>query len=301
MSGSAAAQAAVDEQGTAADVETRARAMGWKPQEEFRGNPADWRGADEFIRRGEQELPVLRERYRAQERQIVALRAGQDESTSVIKDLTERFRTADERAYKRARAELQKERDAAIEVGDKAAVHRADAELAELDETKPKAAAAAPAVAAAPAAAVAVPHPEAIAWHQRNPWYQSDPVLTQAALRAHHELLNTEPDLSVGENLERVTQSLRAMYPGRIAAPAATRAAAAEVDPDNPRRAEAGAVTASSASRGPARPNARSFANMPAESKDAYKRYAKQLEGKGKPLTEAEWATDYWSQFEEAV
>ena len=36
---------------------------------------------------------------------------------------------------------------------------------------------------------------------------------------------------------------------------------------------------------------------MPKESKDAYARYAKMLEGKGAPLTKDEWATNYWGQF----
>jgi hypothetical protein len=38
---------------------------------------------------------------------------------------------------------------------------------------------------------------------------------------------------------------------------------------------------------------------MPEASKQAFTRYAKQLEGKGAPLTKEEWAQSYWEQFEE--
>ena len=68
---------------------------------------------------------------------------------------------------------------------------------------------------------------------------------------------------------------------------------------DNPRRSEPAAVAASSPSRGAQRTNPRSFDAIPKESKDAFARYAKMMNGKGAPLTKEEWASDYWSQFQE--
>ena len=45
-------------------LEQRARAMGWKPLAEYRGDPRRWTDAAEFIRKGEEELPVLRDQSR---------------------------------------------------------------------------------------------------------------------------------------------------------------------------------------------------------------------------------------------
>ena len=46
------------------DIEARARAMGWRPQEEFNGDPAKWKPAEDFVAKGENDLPVLRENMR---------------------------------------------------------------------------------------------------------------------------------------------------------------------------------------------------------------------------------------------
>jgi len=284
------------------DIESRARAMGWKPKEEYRGPEAAWRDAEEFVRRGETELPVIRERYRATERKLAEVSGELKQATGVIADLTERFRTSDERAYKRAKADLIKERDAAIETGDKAAVHKLDGEIAEVERTAPKPPPPAPA-APAPTA----PHPEAVQWAARNPWYQPGTDLANYAMNIHTGLLQTEPTLTVAENLDRVTEAMRALYPQRIppaARPAPRPNGHAETDPptdDNPRRQEPAAVSGSSAPRGPARPGTRSFEAMPSDSKAAFTKYAKAMEGKGKPLTKEEWAASYWDQFQESA
>lgn len=284
------------------DIESRARAMGWKPKEEYRGPEAAWRDADEFVRRGETELPVIRERYRATERKLAEVSGQLTQATTVIADLTDRFRTSDERAYKRAKADLIRERDAAIETGDKAAVHRVDAEIAEVERTAPKPLPAAPA-APAPTA----PHPDAVQWAARNPWYRPGTDLANYAMNIHQGLLQTEPDLTVAENLDRVTEAMRALYPARIPAPARAaprtngHAEPEPPDPDNPRRQEPASVSSSSAPRGPSRPGPRSFDAMPSDSKAAFTKYSKAMEGKGKPLTKEEWAASYWDQFQESA
>lgn len=287
-------------------IEARARTMGWKPKEEYRGPAEAWRDAEEFVRRGEEELPVLRERSRATERRLQAVQSQLSESTAVITDLTERVRNSDERAYKRARADLLKERAAAVETGDTTKFNQVEAELVDLDTTKPKPLAERRAVAQPPEGSTDV-HPDALAWANENPWYHSDAQMRNAALSLHTQLLQAEPDLSVKENLARVTASVSAMFPGRVGnsgglPPRRPRPPAEQDDEepdDNPRRREPAAV-GSGQERRPRDRNARSFDAMPKDSKDAYTRYAKQLEGKGKPLTKEEWAADYWSQFQEA-
>ena len=47
--------------------------------------------------------------------------------------------------------------------------------------------------------------PDAVAWAAENPWYNTDAVLTRAAMGVHQGLLAAEPGLTVRQNLERVT------------------------------------------------------------------------------------------------
>ena len=313
MSASAAAAAATGGGASPpdddADIETRARAMGWKPKEEFHGR-GEWRPAAEFLERAEADGRIYRERYGALERRFVNLERTNadlsrkhDEALTVISDLSDRFRTTDERAYKRARRELEAERDEAIRTGDVQSVRAKDAELAELDASKP--APPKPPGSTPKETTPAAPPPEAVAWAARNPWYNMNPQLHQMVLGVHQRLLQDQPELSISENLDRVTRTMHAMYPDLVPAPGAARRAAApdpepepEPEPENPRRSAAPEVLPSSASRGGARQNPRSYDAMPADSKAAYVRYSKQLEGKGKPLTKDEWAASYWAQFD---
>lgn len=302
MSGSRAAAAGEDKTGgdtSDTGIEARARLMGWRPKEEFRGPAEAWRDAGEFIRRGEEELPVLRERSRAQERRLAAMDAKLSDASAVIMDMTDRVRTSDERAYKRAWADLEKERVKAIETGDVAEVRRIEADVADLETTKPKPAPEPRRPAAAPPAGDNTVHPDAIAWAKDNAWYHTDQQMRDSAVGIHQALLNSEPELPLAENLARVTASVHAMFPGRV--PEARRPAPRREeteDEDNPRREEPAAVGSGRERRG-GRPNPRSFDAMPKESKDQFARYAKSLDGKGKPLTKEEWAGDYWAQFEE--
>ena len=45
------------------DYEGEARKQGWAPKDEFFGNPDGWRSAEEFVRRGEEVLPIVKAKY----------------------------------------------------------------------------------------------------------------------------------------------------------------------------------------------------------------------------------------------
>lgn len=316
MSGArAAAQAAELEEAGAGgddldDIERRARDAGWKPLDEYKGNPAQWRDAATFLKRGEEELPILRERLRKQERDLADLKRTGSASLQAQQEMADRLRRADERAYAKAKADLEAQKREAVQNGDTAAFDAVEASIKALDEDAKPAARQQQQQPAAQAAAVGVPPPEVQAWGRRNPWFQALPELKSVAESIHIRLLTEEPDLSLAENLERMTAEMREMYPDRVRSlgdaqrPAARQQAAAggegEED-DNPRRRQAPAVAASGGDTGPRRAGAHTFEAMPKDSREAFTRYAKQFEAKEgfKPLTKAEWAADYWAQFEE--
>ena len=277
------------EQDTDTDVEARARSMGWKPKEEYRGPTGAWRDAATFVSKGENDLPILRERLRKQEQDLAAIRKGQDDATNVVLDLTERLRTADERAYKKARERVLAEREQAVEAGDKSAFAAAERELAEIDETKPK-----PVTKPAPAAPAIAP--EVLDWVKDNQWFETDGDMAEAARRIHGKLLKSQPHWSVAENLAEVTKRIRAAFPDNFPGDRAPDPDAATTDdapPPNPRRAQPASVAASTPTA--ARPNPKSidalFAALPPDEKAAFERYRKQIDSKpnAKPLTKEEW------------
>lgn len=119
-----------------ADIERRARAMGWKPKDEYRGPPGNWRDAEEFLRVGETEIPVMRDNLRTMERRLTdsqreveALRGQVGDLTGIAEELRAMARKADERGYQRALAELKAKQRDAVAQGDTAAYDAIEAEI----------------------------------------------------------------------------------------------------------------------------------------------------------------------------
>lgn len=288
------------------ESETRARVMGWKPKEQYKGDPEKWVPADEFLDRGlaspaimAERLQFMGDRLARQERDNQQLNSKFDEAVGTIQTMTTMMRSSEKRSYDRAKAELEAERDKAVETGDTATFKRVDTEMRELERSAPvtmPGATAAPVTPAPGGRAASANDPAVQAFYQRNPWYSRDPMLTQEADIIHTGLVNARPDMTVAQNLAEVERRLKTYFPDRFNGAAAPAALQAEVE--NPRREEPGAVSPASATA-PARRQTtrRGFANMPQESKTAYVKYKKMLEGHGEPLSEQEWSDDYWSQF----
>ena len=278
-----------------AEIEARARAQGWKPKSEYRGDAAHWKPAAEYLQYGEERLPVLRERQRVLEDRLAEARRRDEAQLQMMADLSERVRTSEERGYRRAQQELQEKKRAAIEMGDTSAVAAVEAEMAELATTAPK-----------PVPKVDIPQetptppPEVAHWMARNPWFSAFPDLAKVADTLHLNLLKSDPGLSVAENLDRVTELMQGLYPDKVRAvraPGRSQMAAVQDDePDPPRRS---AAPVSSAREGaPRSRNARIFANLPDEAKAQFARYAGMFAAKPgfKPLTEQEWADTYYAE-----
>jgi hypothetical protein len=92
-------------------VEERAQRMGWTAKEKFRGDPERWVDAATFVKNGEESLPILRERLRTLEKTNVDL----GKSVQEFKKMSD---TAYERAYSKAKKELEAEVKRAAKAGD---------------------------------------------------------------------------------------------------------------------------------------------------------------------------------------
>ena len=116
------------------EVETRARALGWTDKDSFRGDPNKWIPADEFVRRGEEVMPILRQNNKALERKLAEqasemrrlqelIAAGQES----IQGLTQFHEEATARAVAKAKADLLAELKVAKREGDVCLLYTSDA------------------------------------------------------------------------------------------------------------------------------------------------------------------------------
>lgn len=214
------------------DSEARARALGWVPQEEFRGDPSRWRSAEEYIERGYNEPAIaratierLQSRIETQEREFGTRLRGIERMSEV--------------ALQRQREQLVANYDTAIrnaaEIGDMAkfdqltqarrtAVQDHDLTVAEQRWSKP----AAP-MGKAPAGDLPASEQAVVdTWVANNRWFTSDGEMAAVADMASKRINREHPGLSAAQNLAEVTRYMQRRYPEKFAARPAPNGAPVE-------------------------------------------------------------------------
>lgn len=190
-------------------TEAEARRQGWVPREEYRGDPADWTDADEYIRMGDPKY--LRKALKDTRKGLSKLEKQLQAKDAEFAERLDRF----ERMSKAQRAKLYSDIEAArrqaVAEGDTDRydeLNRAEAQLYEQEQ-----AAAKPAPKKADQPEV---HPEVEAWVQANPWFLKDKVLNRAAAAINDQIAEDEPDLSIAESLERTRAEIIRRFPEKF-------------------------------------------------------------------------------------
>lgn len=117
------------------ELEKEARDMGWRPREEWRGDPDDWRDAEDFVRRGKEVLPIVS----AENRKLRAELARQsDDFKKTVANLERMSKSALQQQRTQIEAKYEAEKEKAVELGDTKAYRAADKaqkdKLKEFDE-----------------------------------------------------------------------------------------------------------------------------------------------------------------------
>lgn len=139
-------------------VETAARAQGWKPKEEFTGDPALWVDAKEFVGRA-----PLFDKIKTQSKDLKEIR-------KTVDAMAKHFTANVNHAVNAKIAELRAAKKEAIEGGDVAKVEAIDKQIDDAKGTKAD-------IPTAPEVA-----PEVMDWVKANPWYTKDQELHDFAL-----------------------------------------------------------------------------------------------------------------------
>lgn len=265
------------------DIEQAAREMGWRPKEEFKGDPDKWIDATEFVRRGENFVPLLRKenatlksRLEQQGSKISELESALSEARDAMSAFKE-FQTAEtRRQVEAARRELVAQIKQAREAGDVDAEVSAQVELTKVNAQlaeKPKEDKPAAKQEDKPAPKTD-PHYEA--WLADNPWFADSPRKRALALGIAEELRADPANKAlVGRAFyDRITEEVDRVFAERKES---------KVDGGRP---------AGSASSGGDRK--RAYSDLPADAKAVCDRQAERLVGKGRMFaTQDEWRAHY--------
>ena len=194
------------------DNEERARNMGWVPKEEFRGDESRWVDADTFLDRGDNMMPILKERYNSLETRFEEQSKTLTELNSTIKSLVKMNKTASARAHKKAVEELKSKQRQAIETQDVDAYDRIDSQINNLQEELNVE------VNAEPSGndGINEDFPE---WHKGNLWYNQDHDMTAYANGIGPEIAKEHPGLDGKAFYEKVTQKVKEVFPEKFENP----------------------------------------------------------------------------------
>lgn len=116
-----------EEQAGERDWESDARAMGWSPEEEFKGDKKQWIDAKTFVERGEQMMPILK----AQNKALLKRISGMEKTINQARDF---FSKSEQRGYDRAMAEIKARQREAVRTGDEEAFEAAEKDLNDLQK-----------------------------------------------------------------------------------------------------------------------------------------------------------------------
>jgi len=195
------------------EVETRARSQGWVSKDEFRGDPEKWRPADEFVKRGEELLPIALERARAAERRTYDLE-------SQYKQDIARLERMNNIALDRQRADLQARYDSAMRT---AAANGDLDQYDQLSQNRERAIAQHDEHIQKQVRGPDQPHQmpaevqQAVTgWVAQNDWFNRDPELNAVAQQQHMKLLREQPGLSLQDNLAQTKKYVQQRYPERF-------------------------------------------------------------------------------------
>lgn len=182
-------------------VETKAADGGWRPEEEYEGDPDSWVDAKTFNMRGE-----LMDRIKKQTSQLRGQEKKMEKLEVAVQSLAEQNKKVGEVAYKKAMTDLKDLKKNAHEMSDYEQVVEIDEKISELKDSQKE-----PDVVDQPE-----PNAEIISWMDSNDWYKSDTVLRGAADAIADELYNQNKNLPVSDILDMVTDRMKEEFPNKF-------------------------------------------------------------------------------------
>lgn len=279
-------------------AEQRASQLGWKPQDQFQGDPAKWVPAEEFLDRADHVMPILRENNRRLQGELESERKAREKLETALGEMRDsveamkEYQTKEtERAVKQARDALlgqlrqaKSDGDVDLEVRLTSELSQVDADLraaevAKAEEAREKKAAG----EKQPPAQKAELDPSFLRWQGRNEWYGTDARRTAIAngvameLRrdpANNGLIGDAFFAAVDKELDDVFER---MYGERKTGG----------------KVESGGSGSSRQTGGK-----KTFASLPAEARDTCERQASRMVGPNRAFKDmASWQKHYVEQY----
>ena len=272
-------------------TQANARKMGWIPPERYKGDPEKFVDADEYIKRGEEVLPIIKQQKAKLEQQVGTLTGKVSQLEEIITKNQEAMLALEEyhdgetkRKVAEVRKQLKSEIARASEAGDHEALAEATDQLSQLQDKVDETAETGKRTTAKQPPATKL-EPYFTEWAEETGWYGSDRRRTALANAIALELRQEGETATGREFLDLIAAEVDKTLP--------SKRREAQGNPDK--------VGGGRASGGGGGGRGRSYADLPSEAKTACDGFANQLVGAGRRYkTLNDWRAAYAkSHFEE--
>ncbi len=270
------------------EVQAKAEQLGWISPTRFKGDPARFIDAEEYVERGQTVLPIVKEQNKRLHAELESVRqesaktaAALKAAQAAIEQIEERHSVATQKAIENARKEVKLQLAAASEAGDHEGVAELTDQLTRMNKAESKAE-----EKKETAPATLAPDPELIAWNAENQWFGKDKRKTSLALGIAQELRESG-EKSVGRVFyEKVAAEVEATLAPKEENTPTSKVEGARNGSDNEVRTG----------------GKKSFAALPADAKAACDADTRNFVGPGKRYkTQAEWRNRYAELYFEGV
>lgn len=242
-------------------IEDTARKAGWSGKDDWKGDPADWLEAPEFILKAVGDvLPSMRKSLEKANEENAGLKKA-------VKASIAHLSKARQEGYEQRGRELQEQLEQAAILGDVAGVNSATKGIVALEKE----------VSEAPVPEPDAPEeaPEFTAWKADNLWFGKDKPLTAAAIEIGNEVF--AEGYTGKAQIKETDKRVREAFPGKFEAP------------KNPNRDLPGAVEGGGIFG--RKPAGKSFSDMPKEHQEMWSDLNKMH-----PMTKENYAREYFAQ-----
>lgn len=200
-----------DEQDHDDPIVAKAIEQGWRPEDEWDGDPADWVDAKEFVYRGQ-----LMERISKESKTRKRIESELTEVKQALKALSDHNKKIAQLEYQRALKQLKKEKALALEEGDHEAVIEIDDRIDDLKDSQDEFDTQEDDTTSTKQGQYS---PEDVAklqsWIGKNPWFNTDIVMQGAVDALANRYLSDNPD-DVEGMLHFVDKEIRKEFPHKF-------------------------------------------------------------------------------------
>ena len=174
-------------------TEVEARKDGWRPEDEWEGDPDQWVDAKEFVYRGS-----LMRRIQQESKSAKTLRKELDQLRGTVKQLAEHNRKLASTEKEEMIDDLNDMRKEALQEQNFDKLIEIEGKIKEVENLEDE-------IPEVPESDQTQEHPAVAAWREQNDWYDSDPVLAGAADALATQLRQKNPDWEPEKLLEELT------------------------------------------------------------------------------------------------